>query len=204
LNALNDPVKRDCWARLRFSIIGPLMAAPPAPGELNSALQLLAAKTWRHPTSGLDIAFGLSTVERWYYAARRASDPVAALKNRLRGDVSRFPSLSPDVIGTLYHSRVWDGVVKIRCTLDELSKLKLSLEANITTDAKLHENFESILNAIAELSSGTGCVLNWRELLVRVESPSSSVYRTLSSQVVTVFRIDQHIDHGVKQGLVNR
>jgi transposase InsO family protein len=101
LNALNDPVKRDCWARLRFSIIGPLMAAPPAPGELNSALQLLAAKTWRHPISGLDIAFGLSTVERWYYAARRASDPVAALKNRLRSDVSRFPSLSPEVIVTL-------------------------------------------------------------------------------------------------------
>jgi putative transposase len=101
LNALTDPVKRDCWARLRFSIIGPLMAAPPAPGELNSALQLLAAKTWRHPISGLDIAFGLSTVERWYYAARRASDPVAALKNRLRSDVSRFPSLSPEVIDTL-------------------------------------------------------------------------------------------------------
>ena len=101
MNALTDPVKRDCWARLRFSIIGPLMAAPPAPGELNSALQLLAAKTWRHPISGLDIAFGLSTVERWYYAARRASDPVAALKNRLRSDVSRFPSLSPEVIDTL-------------------------------------------------------------------------------------------------------
>lgn len=101
MNAITDPVKRDCWARLRFSIIGPLMAAPPAPGELNSALRLLAAKTWRHPTSGRDIAFGMSTVERWYYAARRASDPVAALKDRLRGDVCRFPSMTPEVIDTL-------------------------------------------------------------------------------------------------------
>lgn len=101
MNAIPDPLKRDRWARLRFSIIGSLLAAPPAPGELNSALQLLAAKTWRHPVSGLDIAFGVSTMERWFYAARRANDPVAALKNRLRGDVSCFPSLTPSVIDTL-------------------------------------------------------------------------------------------------------
>ena len=92
---------RDRWARLRFCIIGPLLAAPPDPGDLHSALALLAAKTWRHPTSGLDVTFGVSTLERWYYAARRASDPVAALKNRLRGDISRFPSLSPLVIDSL-------------------------------------------------------------------------------------------------------
>ena len=40
-------------------------------------------------------------MQRWYYAARRASDPVAALKNRLRGDISRFPSLTQSVINTL-------------------------------------------------------------------------------------------------------
>ena len=34
-------------------------------------------------------------------AARRASDPVAALKNRLRDDVGRFPSLTPAVIDAL-------------------------------------------------------------------------------------------------------
>ncbi len=43
----------------------------------------------------------MSTVERWYYAARGANDPVAALKNRLRDDVSRFPSLLPEVIEAL-------------------------------------------------------------------------------------------------------
>ena len=101
MNAIIDPIQRDRWVRLRFSIIGPLLAAPPAPGELHSALRLLAAKTWRHPVSGLDVAFGLSTLERWYYAARRASDPVAALKNRLRGDVGRFPSPMPLIIDTL-------------------------------------------------------------------------------------------------------
>jgi transposase InsO family protein len=101
LNTLTGSIKRDAFARLRFAIIGPLLAAPPAPGELHSALRLLAAKTWRHPVSGLDIEYGVSTLERWYYAALHANDPVAALKDRLRGDVSRFPSLTPRVIDTL-------------------------------------------------------------------------------------------------------
>jgi hypothetical protein len=94
LNPVKDPNQRDRWARLRFVIIGPLLAAPPPAGELHNALALLAAKTWRHPTTGLDTTFGLSSLERWYYAARKAADPVATLKNRLRGGVGRFPSLS--------------------------------------------------------------------------------------------------------------
>ena len=96
-----DPLKRDRRARLRFSIIGALLAAPPAPSELQGALSSLAAKVWRDPASGLDVTFGVSTLERWYYKARRANDPVAVLKNRLRGDVGRFPSFTPAVIDTL-------------------------------------------------------------------------------------------------------
>jgi transposase InsO family protein len=101
LKSIKDPSQRDRWARLRFSIIGPLLAAPPESGDLQSALGLLAAKTWRHPTSGLDVTFGLSTLQRWYYAARQAEDPVAALKDRLRGGINHFPSLLPSVIDTL-------------------------------------------------------------------------------------------------------
>lgn len=85
---------RERWARLRLSIIGSLLAAPPDKGELLGALRALAARTWRHPVSGLDLRFGVSTLERWYYAARRASDPMAALIDRLRGRAGRFPSLS--------------------------------------------------------------------------------------------------------------
>ncbi|MHB8390057.1 MAG: transposase family protein [Acidobacteriaceae bacterium] len=101
MNPLADPPIRDRWARLRFAIIGPLLAAPPAPRELQAALAMLAVKSWRHPVSGLDVTFGVSTLERWYYAARRASDPVAALRNRLRGDIGGFPSLTPHVVETL-------------------------------------------------------------------------------------------------------
>ena len=101
MNAITDSVQRDRWARLRFSIIGPLLAAPPAPRELGAALRLLAVKMWRHPASGLDVAFSVSTLERWYYAARGANDPVAALKDRLRGDGTRFPSMTTPVTEAL-------------------------------------------------------------------------------------------------------
>jgi putative transposase len=96
-----DPPKRDRWARLRFSIIGPLLAAPPGPRELNGAFAALAAKTWRHPETGLDVRFGASTLERWYYRARRAADPVAALRDRPRANEGLFPSLNAVAIETL-------------------------------------------------------------------------------------------------------
>jgi len=97
-----DPQDRDRWARLRFSIVGPLLAAPPQPGELRSALVALSARTWRHPTTGLPVSFGVSTIERWLYAARRAAlDPVAALKTRVRADAGQQRGLSPVVIEAL-------------------------------------------------------------------------------------------------------
>lgn len=91
---LADSPERDRWARLRFSIIGPLLAAPPGPRQLKGALSALAAKTWRHPVTGADTRFGASTLQRWFYAARRAADPVAALRDRLRANEGCFPSLS--------------------------------------------------------------------------------------------------------------
>jgi len=83
--------QRDRWARLRFAIIGPLLAAPPGAGELHEALRLLAAKAWRHPFTGLEIRFGCSTLERWYYAAKKAADPVQALRNQVRHEHRSLP-----------------------------------------------------------------------------------------------------------------
>ena len=77
------------------------MAAPPAPGQLYSALAALAAKTWRHPHTGVDVRFSTSTLERWYYAAKQGADPVAALRNRVRGDIGCFTSLSAVAVAAL-------------------------------------------------------------------------------------------------------
>ena len=75
------------WAHLRFSIVGPLLAAPPAPGQLQAELQRLAAKEWLHPINGQPVDFAVSTIERWFYAARAAKiDPVAVLRRNVRSD----------------------------------------------------------------------------------------------------------------------
>ena len=91
----DDLRRRDRWARLRFAIIGPLLAAPPAPGDLQTALSALADRTWRHPLTGLDVRFGASTIERWFYAARHAADPVTVLRNQVRRDIGGFLSVGP-------------------------------------------------------------------------------------------------------------
>jgi transposase len=84
----------DLWARLRFAVVGSLIAAPPIAGELRPALQKLASKSWRHPVSGLDVRFGASTIERWFYRARKEANPAIALKNRERCTRGKFPSVS--------------------------------------------------------------------------------------------------------------
>lgn len=81
---------RDRWARLRFAVIGPLLASPPAAGELRDAIAKLAAKRWQHPLRGEPTRFAFATIERWYYTARNAHlDPVAGLRRRVRRDAGR-------------------------------------------------------------------------------------------------------------------
>src|ERR1700757_7080 len=86
------------WARFRFSVVGPLLSSPPARGELEAAIRSLAEKTWRHPVTGRDVQFADTSIERWYYMARRErDDPVNALRRAVRkdqGKVSLAPALA--------------------------------------------------------------------------------------------------------------
>jgi transposase InsO family protein len=84
----------DRWAWLRHSIIGPLLAAPPSRGELHAELETLANKMWRHPITGEPSRFAVSTIERWYYAARSAQDPVGVLRKKMRKDIGRNIAMS--------------------------------------------------------------------------------------------------------------
>jgi len=94
------------WARFRFSVVGPLLAAPPGPGELRGELKALAKKLWCHPITGKWTRFGASTIERWYYRARRErSDPVGVLGRKIREDHGTHPSVNAElrqVIGVQY------------------------------------------------------------------------------------------------------
>ena len=98
-----SPRAHEAWARFRFSVVGPLLAAPPARGELQSRLRELAAQRWRHPIHGEWVEFGASTIERWYYLAlNEKQDPVAALRRKLRSDSGQHAH--SDAVGHLFQS----------------------------------------------------------------------------------------------------
>ncbi len=109
-----DPQERSCdrWARLRFAVVGPLLAAPPPRGELHSELKRLSEKLWRHPIHGEPVRFGSSTIERWYYKARaQRQDPIAVLRRKTRSDCGLHRALSQglqEVVEAQYKShRSW-------------------------------------------------------------------------------------------------
>lgn len=89
------------WARMRFSIIGQLLASPPGPGDLARRIAELADKTWRHPTSGAVIRLSAKTIERMYYAARDEDDPVAALARKVPKHAGTRPSVDAAVIAAI-------------------------------------------------------------------------------------------------------
>ncbi len=91
----------DRWARLRFAIIGPLLAAPPGPGELRKALRDLSARHWTHPVNGTMLQFSYATLERWYYVARKARDPVAVLRRQGRNDAGRVRRMTAALMQAL-------------------------------------------------------------------------------------------------------
>lgn len=86
----SNPSPHLAWAHLRFSVVGPLLSAPPARGALKAAIDALADKTWRDPVTGEPVRFSAKTIERWYYKAHIARrDPVGALRKAVRKDAGR-------------------------------------------------------------------------------------------------------------------
>ena len=88
-------------AELRFSVVGPLLASPPAQGELQAAIEALARRQWLHPGSGDLVCFGSSTIERWLSLARDADDPIAALTAKERKDRGSNKALSLPLLEAL-------------------------------------------------------------------------------------------------------
>ncbi len=85
------------WAHLRFSIVGPLLSAPPQSGELESAIEALAQKRWRHPVTAEQTSFSFATIERWYYLARdQKANPVDVLRKKPRCDRGSQRALSEE------------------------------------------------------------------------------------------------------------
>jgi len=77
----------ELWAEFRFGVVGGLLSSPPAPGELQAALKELAAGSWKHPISGEPTQYGVATIERWYYRAKRErGSAVSVLRRKTRSD----------------------------------------------------------------------------------------------------------------------
>ena len=85
------------WARFRFTIIGPLLSAPPDSGCLKKELTELSKKQWQNPITGNPISFSVSTLERWFYAAKRSNDPIQMLRVKRRSDASQSRKLSIEI-----------------------------------------------------------------------------------------------------------
>jgi transposase InsO family protein len=97
------PTIHERWALLRFSVVGRLLASPPPRGELRAELARLAGRAWRHPVTAQPTRFGISTIERWYYQAKRAgADPVGVLRKRIRRDSGRQPAVGESLRQALH------------------------------------------------------------------------------------------------------
>jgi putative transposase len=90
----HDTPARVRWARLRFSIIGPLLASPPEMGQLRKRFSELSSCCWRHPTTGEALHFDDKTIERWYYLARNQDDPLRALERKVPKHAGTHPKVS--------------------------------------------------------------------------------------------------------------
>lgn len=89
------------WGQLRFSVIGPLLTSPPEKGRLGESIRLLATRRYRHPFKDEWVSFGASTIERWYYRARKSEDPIGALGRHVRSDNGDNRALSEQLLSEL-------------------------------------------------------------------------------------------------------
>ena len=94
----NDTPMRVRWARLRFQIIGPLLAALPGDDDsLWPRIEEAAAKTYRHPITGAPVRYAAKTIESWYYIARKETDPFEALARKVPKHAGTHPAVSARV-----------------------------------------------------------------------------------------------------------
>jgi putative transposase len=107
-NAKEDPMNDDQipmwqrWAQFRFAVIGELLSSPPEKGQLQRAIERLSRQTYRHPIEAdRRISLGASTIERWYYKAKGAADPIAALGRKIRNDAGIRWSMSEPLFAAL-------------------------------------------------------------------------------------------------------
>lgn len=95
------------WARLRLSVVAPLLASPVPDGELAGKIIELSNKYYVDPITGKPRQFEFSTIERWYYKAKDKLDPLRALARKVHSHAGTHPTVSPElgqIIRTQYQN----------------------------------------------------------------------------------------------------
>lgn len=82
------------WAFFRYAVVGKLLMNLHQKGSLGRELEKLSEMEWTHPTTGKPIQFAYSTIENWYYQARKQNDPIEALRRKVRDDSGKHKSIS--------------------------------------------------------------------------------------------------------------
>ena len=100
MSETTQPGVHERWAHFRFAVVGELLAAPPARGDLHAELERLAERTWKRAPGerGAD-AVRLRhhrTAGTWRRAHAR-QDPVAALRRKMRKDAGRQRSMGVEL-----------------------------------------------------------------------------------------------------------
>ncbi|WP_373500755.1 DDE-type integrase/transposase/recombinase [Desulfococcus sp.] len=111
------------WAHFRFSVVGPLLSAPPEKGQLRREIERLAKKRYRHPIEDRDVCFGASTIERWYYKALRSQDPVRELRRKPRSDIGCAAAMTPRLMEVLERQYRDNPAWSCRLHVDNLAAL---------------------------------------------------------------------------------
>ena len=98
------------WAQFRFAVIGGLLSSPPESGQLQQELQALAGKNYQHPLiPDKQISPSFSTIERWYYQAKDAPDPIAVLGQKLRSDAGRRWAIGEPLKAAIESTTTWSS-----------------------------------------------------------------------------------------------
>ncbi len=103
MDELKPKSHQEAVAVFRHGVLGAVTQAKLDKGELRAALEELATKAFLPPRSKTTKRYGISTLERWYYAYQRRG--LAGLKPRSRSDKGRAQGLSPEARGLLLDIR---------------------------------------------------------------------------------------------------
>jgi hypothetical protein len=121
----DDTPARVRWARLRFLIIGPLLASPVESGDLAARLDELSGLTYTHPSTGHRVRFARSTIERWYYAAKNEPrDPLRALERKVHARAGSHPSIGLRLAAAIRAQHLAHPRWSCQLHLDNLSRYR--------------------------------------------------------------------------------